>query len=88
MLKVCDKVSADLKIILNILVFRITEPEFARVRNYGSYSTPYDTQSQQPVYTAPKPGTGGAVRVRGLPYSCKQNELISFFQGKLSNGFS
>ena len=58
-------------------VFRVTEPEFARIRNGGTYGS----QNHPTSGFSGSRHSNGVIRVRGLPYSCKQHELINFFQG-------
>uniref|UniRef100_A0A7E4ZTE8 RRM domain-containing protein n=1 Tax=Panagrellus redivivus TaxID=6233 RepID=A0A7E4ZTE8_PANRE len=95
-----------------IEVFRVTEPEFVRIRtnNGGPHIAPatgasgggggYDSGPRGGSYDGPSgggrggrgrsrggPSGGGGmagsvcVRIRGLPFSCKQADLIGFFSG-------
>lgn len=71
------------------LVFRVTEPEFARIRSYNVSAGPPGAFGpfipSGTGYIGRQPN-GAVIRVRGLPYSCKQNELINFFQGLFHMG--
>uniref|UniRef100_A0A914YUB9 RRM domain-containing protein n=1 Tax=Panagrolaimus superbus TaxID=310955 RepID=A0A914YUB9_9BILA len=74
-----------------IEVFRIGEVEYGRIRNRsnvggygGGYPVGYSNFSK-PGGTPYGGGSGTAqaniLRVRGLPYACKKEELIGFFTG-------
>uniref|UniRef100_A0AC34QP99 RRM domain-containing protein n=1 Tax=Panagrolaimus sp. JU765 TaxID=591449 RepID=A0AC34QP99_9BILA len=65
-------------------VFRVTEPEFARIRSRNTTSGPpgaFGPYIPSGAGYMGRPPNGAVIRVRGLPYSCKQNELVNFFKG-------
>lgn len=74
-----------------VAVFRIGEVEFSRIRNRSISGVPGGIPAGYSNFTKPGAalygggsGTGSnacVARVRGLPYSCKKEELIGFFGG-------